>query len=211
MTEWEYAKRTGFSTSFSDRYDSDTGTGCALRVGFWRTATAMPGWRESPGEVAMIRVGSLGAACLALLVLCLTAAVSVRAVALQTGNSFADAAAKANPELISSLSKELGSTPAQSAGAAGALFGLAQARMKPDEFSQVSKAVPGMDSLLKAAPSLGSASALSGAAGLASLAGAFSKLGLKPELVAKAIPVLTSFVSKSGGAGVGSLLANVLK
>ena len=135
----------------------------------------------------------------------------LRAAGLQGANSFADAAAKANPELMTSLSKELGSTPAQSAGAAGALFGLAQARMKPDEFSQVSKAVPGMDSLLKAAPALGGASALSGAAGLASLAGAFSKLGLKPELVAKAIPILTSFVGKSGGAGVASLLASVLK
>jgi hypothetical protein len=45
----------------------------------------------------------------------------------------------------------------------------------------------------------------------ATAASAFSKLGLKPEMVAKAVPVLTSFVSKSGGAGVGSLLAGVLK
>ena len=158
----------------------------------------------------MIRVGSLGA-CLSLIVVSLTAVVSVRAAGLQGANSFADAAAKANPELITSLSKELGSTPAQSAGAAGALFGLAQSRMKPDEFSQVSKAVPGMDSLLKAAPALGAASGLGGAAGLASMAAAFSKLGLKPELVAKAVPVLVSLVTKSGGAGVGNLLASVLK
>jgi hypothetical protein len=40
---------------------------------------------------------------------------------------------------------------------------------------------------------------------------AFSKLGLKPELVAQAIPALTSFVTKSGGANVGSLLADALK
>ena len=39
----------------------------------------------------------------------------------------------------------------------------------------------------------------------------FSKLGLKPDMVAKAVPVLTSFVNKSGGAGVGSLLAGALK
>jgi len=42
-------------------------------------------------------------------------------------------------------------------------------------------------------------------------AAAFSKTGLKPELVAKAVPVLTTFVTKSGGAGVGGLLAGVLK
>ena len=128
--------------------------------------------------------------------------------------SFAAAAAKDSPELVGLLSKELGSTPDQAAGAAGALFGVAQSRLKPDEFSQVSKAVPGMASLLKAAPAAaggGKSNPLSQMAGLAGAASAFSKLGLKPEHVAKAIPILTSFVSKSGGADVGKLLAGVLK
>src|SRR5262245_14558818 len=93
-----------------------------------------------------------------------------------------EAAAKASPELVGALSKEIGGTPAQSAGAAGALFGLAKSRLKPAEFGQVSKAVPGMDALLKAAPALGGAagtsaalSQLAGSArGLASAASAFS-------------------------------------
>jgi Protein of unknown function VcgC/VcgE (DUF2780) len=131
----------------------------------------------------------------------------------------ASAAAKASPELVGALSKELASTPEQAAGAAGALFGLAKTRLKPEEFSQVSNAVPGMPSLLKAAPAaggpVGTTGALSqlggSASGLASAAAAFSKLGLSPEMVSKAIPVLTSFVTKSGGADVGSLLAGVLK
>jgi hypothetical protein len=129
----------------------------------------------------------------------------------------AAAAAKASPELVGALSKEIGASPEQAAGAAGALFGVAKSRLKPAEFSQVSKAVPGMDLLLGAAPSAagGAAGALSqlggSAAGLAGAASAFSKLGLKPELVAKAIPILTSFVSKSGGAALGSLLGSVLK
>jgi hypothetical protein len=127
----------------------------------------------------------------------------------------AAAAAKDSPELVGALSKELGSTPEQAAGAAGALFGIAKNRMKPEEFSQVSKAVPGIGSLLKAAPALGGGGGAGGmlaqAQGLAAAASAFSKLGLKPELVSKAIPVLTSFVTKSGGAGVGKLLAGALK
>jgi Protein of unknown function VcgC/VcgE (DUF2780) len=134
----------------------------------------------------------------------------------------AAAAVKASPDLVNALSKEMESTPEQAASAAGALFGLAKARLKADEFSQISKAVPGMDSLLKAAPAasaavgtsgaLGALSKIAGSAGgLAAAAGAFSKLGLKPELVAKAIPVLTSFVSKWGGADVASLLAGALK
>jgi len=76
-----------------------------------------------------------------------------------------------------------------------------------------------MASLLKAAPAAaavlgtsGSMAQLAGAAGgLASMGSAFSKLGLKPEMVAKAIPVLTSFVGKTGGANVAGLLAGVLK
>lgn len=131
----------------------------------------------------------------------------------------AAAAAKASPELVGSLSKEIGASPEQAAGAAGALFGVAQSRLKAEEFSQVAKAVPGMDSLLKAAPAAGGALGTSGglsqlggsAGGLASAASAFSKLGLKPDMVAKAVPVLTSFVTKSGGAEVGSLLAGALK
>jgi hypothetical protein len=129
----------------------------------------------------------------------------------------AAAAAQASPELVGLLSKELGATPEQSAGAAGTLFGVAKSRLSPTDFSQVSKAVPGMDALLKAAPAAGSGatgtlSQMAGSAGgLATAAASFSKLGLKPDMVAKAVPVLTSFVTKSGGAEVGKLLAGVLK
>jgi hypothetical protein len=118
----------------------------------------------------------------------------------------ATSALKASPGLITDLSKELGSSPEQAAGAAGALFGVAKSKLKPAEFSQIASAVPGMDALLSAAPAIGGS-----AAGMAGAASAFSKLGLKPELVAKAVPVLTQFVTKSGGANVGNLLASVLK
>jgi hypothetical protein len=130
----------------------------------------------------------------------------------------AAAAVKASPDLVNSLAKEIGSTPEQAAGAAGALFGVAKSRLKADEFSKVASAVPGMTSLLGAAPAASSAigtgglSKLAGSAsGLASAASAFSSLGLKPDMVAKAVPVLTSFVTKSGGADVGKLLAGALK
>lgn len=131
----------------------------------------------------------------------------------------ARAAANASPELVSALSKEIGGTPEQAAGAAGALFGVAQTKLAPNQFSQVAAAVPGMDLLLKAAPAAGEVAGTTGAlsqlggsaAGLATAAAAFSKMGLSPSLVAKAVPILTSFVTKSGGANVGSLLASVLK
>ena len=160
--------------------------------------------------------GLLAIACIALLVVLM---VDRTAAAAQVPAA-AKAAASASPELIGALSKELGGTPEQAAGAAGALFGVAKSRLKAEEFSMVAKAVPGMDMLLGAAPAAGAsptgtAGALSqlggSSAGLASAAAAFSKLGLKPDMVAKAIPILTAFVEKSGGANVASLLASVLK
>src|SRR6202008_2591462 len=93
-----------------------------------------------------------------------------------------------SPELVGELTKELKITPQQATGGAGALFGLAKTRLKPDEFSQGSQAVPGMDGLLKAAPkpkgamgALGS-SLPGGAGGLASVAGSFKSLGLSPDM-----------------------------
>ena len=146
--------------------------------------------------------------------------VSQAAGPAQAGAATAEAAAaaKASPELIGALSKEMGATPEQAAGAAGTLFGVAKSRLKPEDFSQIATAVPGMDSLLKAAPSAGggaTSSTLSqlgaGATGLASAASQFTKLGLSPDMVTKAVPVLTSFVTKSGGSKAGSLLAGALK
>jgi hypothetical protein len=134
--------------------------------------------------------------------------------AQSTPSTMASTAAKNSPELVGLLSNELGSTPEQSAGAAGSLFGLAKSKLSPSDFSKVAAAVPGMASLLKAAPKMGGGGAmgaLGAASGLAGIASSFQKLGLKPELVAKAVPVLTSFVTKSGGADVGNLLAGVLK
>jgi hypothetical protein len=159
----------------------------------------------------MTRYSCFGLVCVMLFVLAGSNAAAQQAAA---------AAVKASPELVGALSKEMGSTPEQAAGAAGALFGVAKSRLNADQFSQVATAVPGMDSLLGAAPAPGGAlggatgalSQLGGSAsGLAGAAAAFSKLGLSPEMVSKAIPILTSFVTKSGGANVGNLLAGALK
>jgi hypothetical protein len=171
----------------------------------------------------MLRSIRIGVACVALVVGFASSNLQASQEEAKKGAGFstdAALAAKASPDLVGALSKELGSSPEQAAGAAGALFGVAKSRLEPEEFSQVSKAVPGMSALLKAAPAAavgtsGAAGALSkmggSASGLAAAASAFTKLGLKPEMVAQAVPVLTQFVTKSGGANVGNLLAGVLK
>ena len=156
----------------------------------------------------------------------LTIMVAIAALALGGGAQAQDKPEKpaaaagektANTDLVGDLAKELGSTPQQAEGAAGTLFSLAKSRLAPADWTKVAGAVPGMDGLLKAAPALptGTAGALSSmagqASGLASTASAFSKLGLKPEMAAKAVPILTKYVSKAGGADVGNLLAGALK
>jgi len=123
-----------------------------------------------------------------------------------------------SPELVSMLTKELNINPEQATGGAGALFGLAKSRLKPEEFSKVAAAVPGMGGFLKAAPKQGGGSAWGslgsalsgGSGGLASIAGAFESLGLSPDMVSKFIPLLTKFVQSKGGANVASLLSSAL-
>ena len=114
-----------------------------------------------------------------------------------------------NSPLMDSLGKALGgATPQQTTGAAGSIFGLAKSRLSPGDFSKVSNAVPGMDGMLQAAPPL---DAPPSSKGLDSLNSSFTKLGLKPDTVSKAIPIVTQYVSKVGGKDVGKLLEGVLK
>src|SRR3954453_13846834 len=131
---------------------------------------------------------TLGTLCIVLLAV---STANEAAAQAEAATDRAAAAAKASPELGKALFTELGSTPEQSAGAAGALFSVAKSRLKAEEFAQGSKAVPGMRSLLKAAPATagggagGALGAMSKAVGttgsassLASAASAFSSLGL---------------------------------
>ena len=124
-----------------------------------------------------------------------------------------------SPELVGMLMKALKVTQDQATGGSGALFDLAKSRLKPEEFSKVADAVPGMDGFLEAAPKQGGGSALGslgsalsgGQGGLASVAGAFGSLGLSPDMVSKFIPVITQFVQSKGGSSVASLLMGALK
>jgi len=126
-----------------------------------------------------------------------------------------------SPELVGQLTKGLSIKPEQAIGGAGALFGLAKTRLKPEDFTKVADVVPDMGGLLKAAPKPkeGAAGALGAmgsmlpgkAGGLASVAGSFKSLGLSPEMATKFVPIMTKFVNVKGGSGVADLLAGALK
>jgi len=118
-------------------------------------------------------------------------------------------------ELIDLLTKNLGVIETQAQGGAGLLFKLAKDKLGAGDFSKISAAVPGIDSLLNAAPSgsiLGGVSKMfGGAGGLAGLAGGFSKLGLGSGMVSKFVPIILQFVQSKGGNEVKTILEKVLK
>ncbi len=157
------------------------------------------------------------------------------------------AAAKASPKLAKGLAKELGSTPEQAAGTAGVIFGIAKSLLKPEDFAEVSKVVPGMDALLAAVPSgvigapgaqatgLGPTPGLAPTPGFAPTTGFatsppstpemsaapvgglswsvadLAKMGIKPDMIMKAVPYLSGYLKKHGGAALGSLLGGLFK
>ncbi|MES9969130.1 MAG: DUF2780 domain-containing protein [Candidatus Thiodiazotropha sp.] len=123
--------------------------------------------------------------------------------------------------LLQSLTGQLGITTEQAAGGAGALFNLAKSRLASEDFSQIAAAVPGMDSLLAAAPALGEspsgagavASMLGGESGLgdlASLASSFSTLGLSTEMISQFTPIVLDYLQQSGGGTVMKLMQGAL-
>lgn len=120
-------------------------------------------------------------------------------------------------DISKSLAEKLQVTPEQAAGGAGSIFNFAKGKLSADDFAKVSGAVPGMDALLNSVPKADESAAgmlsqaTGGAAGLASLAGPFQKLGMGPEMVTKFVPEVLNYVQGKGGDATKALLANVLK
>jgi hypothetical protein len=117
-------------------------------------------------------------------------------------------------ELTDLLTKNLGVNQTQADGGAGLLFKLAKDKLSGGDFSKVSSAVPGIDSLVQAAPSggggmlggLGKVFGGGGVGGVAALAGSFSKLGMDGSMAGKFIPIILQFVQSKRGDGVKAIL-----
>lgn len=120
-----------------------------------------------------------------------------------------------NSELIGMVTKELKVAPDQAAGGAGAIFGLAKARLNSADFSRVAASVRGMDGLLRAAPPAKEEFLLNShepmaawAVPLASLTGSFKSLGLSPVLAGKFVPILRNYIEFKGGSRIAALFAS---
>ena len=127
-------------------------------------------------------------------------------------------------ELVQMLTSQLGVSETQAKGGAGLLFKLAQDKLDGGEFSQIAGAVPGIESLISAAPEGGGgmagalgglASSFGGNAGklgtLATLASGFQSLDLDPSMASKFAPVIMSFLQSQGGEGIQDLIKKAMQ
>ena len=125
-------------------------------------------------------------------------------------------------QLIGLVTGKLGVTEQQAEGGAGAIFDYAKQKLGAEDFSKVTDALPGVDSLIDSAPQssafadkLGSSvPSLGGqsdsAAGMASLADRFSTLGLDNKMVNEYITVILDYANSEGGETVMNLLKGAL-
>jgi hypothetical protein len=122
-------------------------------------------------------------------------------------------------KLIGSLVDLLGVNEAQATGGAGAVFREAKNNMGANDYSQLLKAIPGIDSLIGSAPQAsglaGKAASLFGGAsgsvkGMSALTDSFAKLGLPPDMVSKYVNVILDYVQSEGGQQTMALLKNAL-
>ena len=157
------------------------------------------------------------------------AEVSAPAKTTQAVTAPAAPAADMAMGLLPMLTSKLGVTETQAEGGMGSLLQVAKGALSSDEFGQLSQGIPGMDTLLAAAPALGSKSAggnalsgmLSNAGGMAAGLGAMGKLteqfealGLSSDMIMQFANMAISYFSSSdapeGAGNTGDLLQSGL-
>lgn len=127
-------------------------------------------------------------------------------------------------DLINVLTNNMGVTESQAAGGAGALFDMAKGALSATDYGQVDGAIPGIESLIKAAPAVSTSTSdvsskigglgsitktVESANKFAAVNDQFKQLGLDAGMVAKFIPVLLSFADSAGGESVMNILKSV--
>lgn len=146
------------------------------------------------------------------------AANAVSAMQNQNKQGEAVQAPEASANLLNTLGSELKVTPEQAVGGAGAMLGLARNNLSDADYSQLTKAVPGLD-LISGANALGglnglgellgknseSTSALSNALGNVEdrndLNSAFSALGMDTGMIGQFAPLILQYLGQQGIGG----------
>lgn len=137
---------------------------------------------------------------------------------IDAGTAAANTAATNQIGLVDILMRQLGVSQQQALGGAGAIFQVAQGSMNPQAFATLSQSIPGMNTMLGAAPASPIAGGLSSLMGggnntlgnMAVLAASFQQLNLSPDLVGQFIPIVTNYVSQTSGQMTANLLQTAL-
>jgi len=147
-----------------------------------------------------------------------TTASNTKAVA-STSSTTVDTALSVASGLIPALTSQLGVNNDQAQGGMGALLNVAKGSLSGGEFSSLSNGIPGIETLLAAAPALSGKSSMGGLSGIAtSLGGSaaalggigqltsqFEALGLSPEMISQFAKVAIDYFMNND-VDTGSLL-----
>jgi len=131
------------------------------------------------------------------------------AAAIPSAAGADSAAAKAGAavpsgNLTDMLSTQLGLTSDQSKAGVGAILAYAEGKLPAADYQKVASALPNASADVQAAKDAGAVTGpVSDQAGLNA---AFSKLGISPDVAAKFVPTVTSYLGKVGGPEVAKLM-----
>ncbi len=148
---------------------------------------------------------------------------AANAVSNATGGNQKATAAPEAAGLLNSLGTTLNVTPEQAVGGTGALLGLAKNKLAGNDYSQLTKSVPGLDQLAGtgALSSLGSLnglgsvlgnsgksadssvlnSALGNVQSMGDVNKAFTALGMDSSMVSQFVPVILQYLGQQGAGG----------
>ncbi|MGJ0484091.1 MAG: DUF2780 domain-containing protein [Methylomicrobium sp.] len=117
------------------------------------------------------------------------------------------------------LVNQLGVSRQQALGGAGSIFQVAQAKMAPQAFNNLSQSVPGISEMMAAAPQVGlplsrgtpAVGVVGGSVdSMTSLAAAFQQLNMPQSMVHQFIPVVVDYVRNASGPMTANLLQSAL-
>lgn len=142
---------------------------------------------------------------------------AVNTVSNATGGQQKATAAPEAAGLLNTLGTQLNVTPQQAVGGTGALLGLAKNKLSGNDYSNLSKSVPGLDQLSgsSALGSLGGLGGMLGNAGsnsavnnalgnvqsMGDVNNAFSALGMDSGMVSQFVPVILQYLGAQGASG----------
>lgn len=122
-----------------------------------------------------------------------------------------------NNDLVGSVMSQLGLNQSQAEGGLGSLFTLAKSTLGGDSFGPIASAIPGIETLLGAAPVLDNDSGMSGLLSKAGNLGSslqggaqvydsFEKLGISKELAKPMVDIVKGYLDSNAGEGTTDLL-----